>query len=393
MRVFVSALVLLAIVIVYGCESNDNNTVNSIPKYHNVYPVFHVKIDNGYRTFGVDSAQLTVTPEIGWLGPAYTDPNGFLGTMASGTFISKIDTVDTTIDNIDTTVVDTSYVVFGFTPSQKYTFDFSRSEPFTWRDSFRADFVTTIDSQWLLLSADTTHNTNILDPGHPPESVLYKVVKNPASTLNPPPNRVETLSVLYGKWFDTLFAVTDSAGTAAFPPDTFIRQNVRWGFWYRVDSFYLPPDPEVWCDSMEYVETVDTFITVTYDTFTVVDTVAQWLECDPHMDTTKVRIYRNYGWGTYASNGQPIPRLDTTTHFAFLDTAKALDITPSGLTIYTLEISPDSLDTVAIDTSGVDIYFIQNGDTTAVNNLIMDLTMPPVEVFPAYRYLLKQQTP
>lgn len=390
MRVFVSALVLLAIVIVYGCESNDNNTVNSIPKYHNVYPAFHLKIDNGYRTFGVDSALLTVTPSVGWPGPVYSDMNGFLGTLSSGTFINSIDT--TVID--DTTIqVDTSYDVYGFTPSQKYTFDFSRSDPFIWRDSFRADFVTTIDSQWLLLTADTTNNTNVLDPGRPPESVLYKVVKNPASNLNPPPNRVETLSVLYGKWFDTLFAVTDSAGTAAFPPDTFVRQNVRWGFWYRVDSFYLPPDPEVWCDSMDYVEKETTFVTPTNDTFTVVDTVVQWFLCDRHMDTTKTRIYRNYGWGTYASNGQPIPRFDTTAHFTFLDTAKALDITPSGLTIYTLEISADSLDTIAIDTSGVDIYFIQDGDTTMVNNLIMDLTMPPVEVFPAYRYLIKQQTP
>ena len=387
MRVFVSALVILALVIVYGCESNDNNTINSIPKYHNVYPAFHLKINNGYRTFGVDSAQLTVTPGIGWPAPVYSDENGFLGTLAAGTFITSIDT--TIID--DTTIeVDTSSVVYGFTPSQTYDFAFSRSEPFVWRDSFRADFITTVDSQWLLLSTDSGIYSRTLDPARPPESVLYKVVINPTSNLNPPPTRVETVSVLYGAWFDSLFVVTDSASTAAFPPDSFVRRNVRWGYWFRVDSFYLPSDSAYWCET-DSVEQENLFVTPQGDTFVFIDTILQYSNCDPRVDTTKKRVYRHYGWGTYASNGQAVPRFDTTVHFRFPDTAKALDLSVDSLLIYTLEISPDSTDTVAIDTSGVDIYFIQNGDTTVVNNLIRDLTMPPVEVFPAYRYILKQR--
>lgn len=388
MRVFVSALVILALVIVYGCESNDDNTVNSIPKYHNVYPAFQLKIDNGYRTFGIDSLQLTVTPSVGWPKPVYTDANGFLGTLASGTFL----VTDTTVLPDSSLQIDTiSLDVFGFSPSQTYRFAFSQGEPFTWRDSFRADFVTTIDSQWILLSADTLNYTNVRDPDNPPESVLYRVVKNPSGPQNPPPAKIDTLSVLYGAWFDSLFVVTDSAATAAFPPDSFKRANVRWAYWFRVDTFYLPPDPAIWCDSMDLVEKDTIYITPQGDTLTVIDTVIEYSACDPHMDTTRVRIYRHYGWGTYTGSGQAVPRFDTTVHFAFPDTAKSLAVTPDGLTIYTLEIAPDSSDTVAIDTSGADIYFIQNGDTTMVNNMIIDLMMPPVEEFPSYRYIVKQQ--
>lgn len=388
MRVFVSALVILALAIVYGCGSNDKNTVNPIPKDHPVYPVFQLKIDNGYRTFGIDSALLTVTPSVGWPEPVYSDANGFLGTQASGTFI----VTDTTILPDSTLQIDTiSREVYKFSPGATYQFAFSQDKPFLWRDSFRADFVTTIDSQWLLLSADTLNYTNVMDPDNPPESVLRLVVMNPADSLNPPPMRVDTINLLYGAWFDSLFVVTDSAATAAFPPDSFVRKDVRWGYWYRVDTFYLPPDPEVWCDSMDLVEKDTVYITPTGDTLTVIDTVVEYSACDPHMDTTRVRIYRNYGWGTYTGSGQAVPRFDTTVHFAFPDTTKSLVIAPTGLTIYTLEISADSVDTVAIDTSGVDMFFIQNGDTTQADNMIRDLTMPPVEQYPSYQYLVRQR--
>jgi len=388
MRVFVSALVLLALVIVYGCDSNDDNTVNSIPKYHNVYPAFQLKIDNGYRMFGIDSAQLTVTPSVGWPNPVYSDINGFLGTLASGTFVIT----DTTVNPDSTLQIDTlSINVYGFAPSQTYRFSFSQGEPFTWRDSFRADFVTTIDSQWILLTADTLQYTNVMDPANPPESVLYRVVKNPGGTLSPPPARIDTLNLLFGAWFDSLFVVTDSAATAAFPPDSFVRQNVRWAYWYRVDTFYLPPDPSIWCDSLDYIAKETVLVNAQGDSFTVVDTVPVYSACDPHMDTTRVRIYRNYGWGTYSGSGQPVPRYDTTVHFAFPDTLKSLVISPDGLTIYTYQISQDLVDTIAIDTSATDIYFIHNSDTTMVDNMIRDLTMPPVEEFPAYQFIVKQR--
>ncbi len=388
MRVFVSALVLLALVIVYGCENNDNNTVNAIPKYHSVYPAFQLKVDNGYRTFGLDSARLTVTPSVGWPEPIYSDNNGFLGTLASGTFI----VTDTTILPDSTVQIDTlSIDIYGFLPSQTYQFAFSQDKPFIWRDSFRADFVTTVDSQWILLGADTLKYTNVMDPANPPESVLYRVVKNPSGPQNPPPTRIDTLNLLYGAWFDSLFVVTDSAATAAFPPDSFKRMDVRWAYWYRVDTSYLPPDPEIWCDSIDSIESDTTYITPQGDTLTNRRTVIVYSACDPHMDTTRVRIYRYYGWGTYTGSGQAVTRFDTTVHFSFPDTAKSLVVTPDGLTIYTLEISPDSIDTVMVDTSGADINFIRNGDTTAVNNMVINLTMPPVEVFPSYRYIIKQR--
>ncbi len=388
MRVFVSALVILALVIVYGCENNDNNTVNSIPKYHSVYPAFQLKITNGYRTFGIDSARLTVTPSVGWPQPVYSDINGFLGTLASGTFL----VTDTTVLPDSTLQIDTiSLDVYGFAPSQTYQFAFSQDKPFIWRDSFRADFVTTIDSQWILLSADTVNYTNVMDPANPPESILYRVVKNPSEPISPTPAKVDTLNLLYGAWFDSLFVVTDSAATAAFPPDSFVRMNVRFAYWYRVDTFYLPPDPEIWCDSMDLVEKDTVYITPQGDTLTVIDTIPVYSACDPHMDTTRIRIYRHYGWGSYTGSGQAVPRYDTTVHFAFPDTSKSLTITPDGLTIYTLQISPDSVDTVMIDTSQTDVSFIQNGDTTAVNNMINNLTMPPVEVFPSYEYIVRQR--
>lgn len=42
-----------------GCDKNDENTINSIPKTHDVYPVFRLVVDNGLRTFGVDSVEFT----------------------------------------------------------------------------------------------------------------------------------------------------------------------------------------------------------------------------------------------------------------------------------------------------------------------------------------------
>jgi len=147
MRRIVAALIVagLALILTAGC-SNDENTVNSIPKYHNVYPVFHLKIDNGHRQFGIDSVLLTPTPSIGWLGPVYSDRNGFIGTSAAGTFITDIDT--SFVD--DSMVVETSKVVFGFQPGARYKFKFDRQEPFIgWILSERSMPVT-VDSLWVL---------------------------------------------------------------------------------------------------------------------------------------------------------------------------------------------------------------------------------------------------
>ncbi len=387
MRVVVSALVLLAVAIMFGCD-NDENTVEPIQKFHKAYPVFYLKIDNGFRDFGVDSAQLTVNPDVGWLGPVRTDERGFVGTQASGTFITDLDTIYHVDDSL---VVETTSVIFGFEPLQTYTFNFSHDAPFIWRDSFRAVYAVTVDSMWLRLSADTIFTTPRLDPARPPDTVLYKVQKNPAPTVTPPPNELIEQPLLYGWWFDSAFVVTDSAATDLFPPDSFTYDTISWGYWYRVDSFFLPPEPSLWCDSIDTIIVEDTLQDPYGNRMFVIDTVFEYSFCDPVIDSLKRRIYDNWQWGTIASNGERVPRFDTTIHFTYPDTAKALAIDAQGLTIYTLEISQDSLDTTWIDTSGVDLYFIQNGDTISAANLIRELTMPQVEIYPAYKFLIKQR--
>jgi len=387
MRVVVSALVILAVAVIIGCD-NDDNTVDPIPKFHKVYPVFHLKIDNDFREFGVESTLVTVTPDVGWLSPVYTDAQGFLGTMAAGTYITSI---DTTYNVDDSLVVETTSVIFGFDPSQTYTFDFSRTEPFVWRDSFRAVYATTIDSEWVQLSSDTIFTTPRIDPTRPIDTVLYNVRMNPPPTVTPPPDVLFDQPLLYGWWFDTAFVVIDSAATASFPPDSFTYDTIEWGYWYRVDTFFLMPDSALWCDLVETRIVEETLKDIYQNPLIVIDTIYIYGNCDPVIDSLKRRIYADWQWGTIANNGQPIAVFDTTIHFTFPDTAKALEIDQQGLTIYTLDISPDSLDTTFVDTSAVDMFFIQNGDTTMVNNLTIELTMPPVEVFPAHKFLIKQR--
>lgn len=387
MRRVVAALIAtgLTLMLTVGC-SNDDNTVNSIPKYHNVYPVFHLKIDNGHRQFGIDSVLLTPTPGVGWLGPVYSDQNGFVGTMAAGTFITDIDTSYIG----DSMVVDTKSVNFGFRPGGKYRFKFERPEPFTWLDSFRAEFATTVESLWVLFDVDTIRTTKILDTTRPPQRILDKVRKNFPPTIVPPPDSVYMQELLHGWWYDTAFVIADAGDTVDFPPDSTFYDTVKWGFWYRVDSFYLPPDSQIWCslDSTKIKKT--TYYDIHGFPMVVIDTLYYYGNCNPQIDTTKNRIYRDYGWGTYPggdSSQTPIAVYDTTIHFSYPDTMKGLIFDGDNMKIFTWEVVPG--DTIS-ETLDVDIEFLQNGTSTELDSLTLELTMPPVEVFPDYRIIIRE---
>jgi hypothetical protein len=387
MKAVVSALLALSLVLLISC-TNDDNTVEPIEKYHSVYPVFHLKIDNGHRTFGIDSLQLTTNPGIGWPGPVYTDIQGFVGTLAGGTFVDYVDT----IPDADTVIYDTTWKVYGFQPSTTYNFTFSRTEPFIWRDSFRADYAISVDSSWLLFSADTVEVTKALDPANPPETILYKVVKNPASTLIPKPDDTIMQSLLIGYWFDSGYVVSNPDDTVDYPPDSTRDSTIMWGLWHRVDSFYLPPDSNIWCQLDSIVEVMDTVYDL-YDFPSIItDSVYYYSQCDKKIDTVQLRIYRHYDWGVYPggdNSAAPIPSFDTTIHFTYPDTLKTLAVNHDGLSILVPIEDPDTHDTTWVP-KDVTIEFTYDGVSQTVDSLSLNLTLPPVEVFPQYDFIIRE---
>jgi hypothetical protein len=407
MKAVVSALLVLSLVLIVGC-TNDDDTINPITKYHDVYPIFHLKIDNGFRQFGVDSVMLTVSPDIGWTGPVYSDVNGFIGTLADGTFIDFIDT----IPDADTVIYDTSWVVFGFAPSTTYNFSFSRGEPFLWQDSFRAIFAITVDSSYLRFSIDTFRVTRAPDPARPPETVLYRVQANPPASLQPPPDDTIMQNLLVGYWslwyectewtddvctdsvrVDSAFIIANPDDTVNFPPDSTRDSTVLWGLWHKIDSFFLPPDSAIWCDTLDILVVEDTILDQFNQPLIVTDTSYVFGNCDARIDTVQNRVYSTYGWGVYPGGDQsatPIPSYDTILHFTFPDTLKQLVFDNGALSILSPVIDPVSHDTLDWETKIVEIQFKHQGSTQTINNMSLDLTLPPVEVFPQYDFIIRQ---
>ena len=389
MKAVVSALVALSLVLVIGC-GNDDNTINPLPKYHNVYPIFHLKIDNGYRTFGIDSVQLIPSPSVGWPGPVYSDERGFIGCQAAGTFVDYIDTI---IDG-DSTLIDTTWQVFGFRPSQSYDFSFIRSEPFIWLDSFRADYTFSVESLWVLMSAETLRVTIAPDLiNNPPKSVLYKVEKKATPTFGtPPPNDTVALEVLYGFWFDTARVIPLPIDTAGFPPDSTYLDTIYWGFWNRVDTFYFPPDSSIWCNLDSTVIVEETLDENTQFPYIVTDTLVYYSGCNAKIDSLKQRIYKHYGWGIYPGGDvteTPIPTFDTTIHFTFPDTTKFLKFENGTLSIMIPEVGENPAETTWHN-SGASIEYINNGVSTPLTNMTINATMPPVEVYPEYDFIIRE---
>lgn len=368
MRLVVTALMALLLLLAVGCDENDKNTVNSIPKYHTSYPIFRLQIDNGYKIIGVDSVELTVSPDIGWRAPVYTDIRGFIGTLASGSYILDI---DTTIIDADTTIDTTSEVV-GFTPAQEYTFGFQRAQNFAWNDSLRLNYVTTIDSLWMTLDADTLRVRRTIDPANPPVMHLdsIKNIDMGYSPLNPPDSTYDQ-EFLIGEWFDTAFVITNPDDTIGFPPDTVYFDTITWGFWNTVDTFYLAIDSAALCD--EEIEIIRTNVS-NNPAFPlwVVDTVVNYVNCQPAIDSVWTKVYRTRGWGEY----------DTTFHYAYPDSAKELIFSNGQLSVR---------NTVSDETRAATIYFIQNGTTTTITDLNLILTIPALEIFPEYEIIVKEE--
>lgn len=392
MRIVFSFLTVIILLLVTGCNwfDNDDNTVNPIPKHHNTYPVFHLKIDNDYQTFGVDSLLLTVEPDIGWLEPVYTDSNGFIGTLGSGTYITSIDTSYVEND----TIIDTTSVVFGFNPLQTYKFAFSRPDTFTWIDSFRIDYVTTIDSVWDVISVDTQFTSKTFDPSIPP---VFKydsigIITNPFDTFVNPPDSAYEQEVFYGEWFGEAYIIDPLAQYPLAPENTYY-DTLLWGFWGMVDSFYLPVDSAGLCElAMDTILdttstnplVVDTTINDFFVETTVVstnpnfpyitvDTFQVYINCDPAVSSSKNRFYRTYGWTAF----------DTTLHFTFPDTTKQLIVENGMVTVN---------NTVSGASKAMTMYFVDDsGNTSTVDSLVFNLTMPAVEVFPHYQIILKDE--
>jgi len=381
MRIVITAFVLVLLLGAVGCDKNDENTINSLPKTHMVFPAFHVEIDNNYQTFGVDSLRLTVTPDIGWESAVYSDEDGFIGTLASGTFPTGV--VDTIITGSDT-IFDTLANVYGFNPAQAYNFSFSRTEPFEWIDSFKTTFVVTADSSWKTLTSEFIKLTKVPDPANPPVVALDRVeiIEDPADTVGDQPDSVYDQTLLYGWWLDSAFVISNPDDTVDYPPDSTYTEDVLWGFWTRVDSFFIPPDSMIWCDIDSIIVIVDTLEDNQGNLQLVVDSVNAYSNCDPAMTIIQNRLYRTKGWADF----------DTVVHFTFPDTLKGLIVTPTGLSIYTWN---DTGSGIISDTMPAKIWLIDavDGDTTDITDLDFDLTMPANEERsqPDYKILIKNE--
>ena len=380
----VSVILAIILLLAVACDKNDENTVNPIPSSHKVYPVFHVVVENSFQSFGVDSVQLTVSPDIGWLGPVYTDARGFIGTQASGTFITDI---DTTINGTDT-LMDTSSVVFGFNPVQEYTFRFDRAVDYSWVDSFRIDYAITIDSVRRVVSADTVRVLNTANATNPtkrtPDSI--KIVAQASDTLIPPlPDSTKAVVSLMARWFGEDIVVTDPNDTLLLPPDTTFFDTTVWAFFSHIDSLFMPIDSSAWCtiriDTVVngtdtsfndfFVVRKDTVLN-NRDTVVLVDTVVRYKNCLPQIASVRQRIYRTWGWADY----------DTTQLFTFPDTTKELIFTNGVLSIRNM---------VTDITNPATVYFKAGEVTTTVDSLALKLTMPDVEIFPDYQIIIKDE--
>lgn len=417
MRRVVSAFIIIGLLFVIGCDKNDEDVINSIPKAHLTYPIFKLAFDNGYKTFGVDSALITVNPGIGWLDDVYSNEFGQIPTQSAGTFVTGVDTlvdvIDTTVNPHDTTWIhDSSFVNFGFTPSASYSFSFARSDPYVWIDSFRIDYLSDYDSVWKLISADTQFVMTVPDNGISPEVIIDSVALTTAvdtMDVNKKADSIYIQEVFKAVWLDTTFILSSADDTLVLAPDSFFTDTLIWGFWNAIDSFFLPFDSGDWCQKREDSSSTpayDTFFTngsvdsidTNYNQFFVIrdsifdingflvftlDTVIEWVNCQDTVDSSQMRIYSDYGWGEF----------DTTQHFTFPDTTKGMIFRSDAVDVYTWYILPDSSDTISDTTFSATISLITTigtvADTTTLSDLTdIPLTMPSVEVYPDFRIMI-----
>lgn len=318
MKRLVTALVVLSLVALVGCDKNDENTISSLPKTHLAFPTVHLQIDNGYRTFGVNGALLTVTPSVGWHAPVYTDANGFVGALAAGTYVVSIDTIPNGAD----TTYDTTAAVVGFTPGTEYTFTLTRTDPYAWVDSFNVVYATKIDSFWRVLEVDTEYTSKLADPARPPVRVIDSIAKlaRISDTTGKRVDSVYLQPVLRGWWFGQRYVIPDfdTASTAAYPPDSMKIDTFIWAYWRKTDSFYYPHDSAAFCTIWTESLDIDTFLDIYGNRMFHVDTIREYdtSSCDHAIlaKPIKTRYYRHKGWSQY----------DTTIYSTFPDTTKEL---------------------------------------------------------------------
>lgn len=364
MRAVVSTLVVVCLLAILGCDSNDENTLNSIPKSHKLNPAFTVAIENNHKTIPGREIQLTVDPSIGWTGEVFTDSNGFVSTLAAGTFVA---TIDTTIrfpgtDSSDT-VADTTYVTYGFLPSQTYTFGLSRVDPLQWVDTVSLVYARTIDSSWIKGSASEyvillnmpTYDTLLFDS--------VAMILDPADTVGNSPITTLEQELLRGYWFDTAYVITNPADTVNFPPDSTSQVTVLWGFWGDTVTFghVITPD-----DSGNYC------IDITGN--------GDWM-CFWTLDT--VTLQGGGGWGNY----------DTTNH-TLPDTTKGLILGATDLSIYNWVLKESGF---VGDTVAASLYLIDQtlDDTTIWDSPSFQITMPSSDVKdqPDYKIVIENALP
>lgn len=377
MRLLVTALAVLSLVMAVGCDKNDENTLTPQLQTHEVYPTFHLQIENGFKTFGIDSALLAASPAVGWHAPLYTDTNGFIGALPGGTYIVAIDTSVIEGD----TLIDTTYATVGFAPGQTYTFSFTRDKAYAWNDTLRINYATTIDSSYVIMAVDTEVTVKVIDPDRPAITVYDSIKVVPAAdTIGVKrPHEIVVQPALYGYWFGSGYVIPDfdTASTTAYPPDSLKIQDIIWGYWKHVDSFYLPLDTSYWCDSMGTDTTIDTLFDFYNNPLyeltikTIYDTGA----CDSLLtfSNKRTRVYRTRDWSNF----------DTTKHYAYPDTAKELVF---GDTVRIHNMVTDEYKNAVIK-----IVDVLNGDTTVVPGFSFQAIMPLLEEYkyPDYRIIIE----
>jgi hypothetical protein len=272
----------------------------------------------------------------------------------------------------------------------------------------------------MTLGSQTDSVTLVLDTARPPESVVdrVKIIESALDTLADPPTSVLEQELMYAVWFSQPHVVTNPDDTLVLPPELVYYDTIVWGFWNRVDSFFMSPDSSNWCEVAidtiidtiaidTIVVGVDTTFTVTdadttlndffveeteiYDSYgnilIIIDTVEHYTtNCDSAIEEYEFRTYREKGWGNYV----------TTPYVHFPDTLKGLKFENGGFVAYnvsmdTTEVDPLSIDTIFSDPRTSKMYFIENNVTTEITDLDMNLTMPAVEVFPEYEIIIKDE--
>ncbi len=442
MRVLVSALLMACLVLIVGCDSNDENTINPIAKFHTVHPVIHVKVDNNFQQLGIDSLMLVVSPSVGTfagvpifsdtsvidtitlypgtdsetvvidtvVGRLYTDDNGYIGLLPEGTFISSIDTI---VNGTDTTV-DTTAVVFGLTPGQTYTLEFTRSEIYTWDDIFRVEFATTIDSQYLLVSSESKIVTNIPDPATTPDTRLDSVgvIEDPADTVGNQPDSTSYEVNWFGEWSDSIFVLLSIVDDSLYDStnidsdlwnfwkvffDSVYVDSIWYGYWLVIDSFYIEASRDIWCDVID--TTVDTNLIIEgpeLDTVFTFDTVFAYSDCDSNFIATEgftgdstIRVtYRDHIWGSFPGGDTtrtPVASFDTIVHSTLVDTTKTVTFAGSAVTITDIMGTRPAKILLKATEGGLSSVI------TELDSMTVQIQMPPVEIFPDYEIIIKDE--